>query len=189
MRINQLLEQKEITKYQLSKRTGIPYSTISDICNEKAQLEKCTAETIYKIAKVLEVSMEDLLAPYCADRVDFELYKSSVCHRVKEMGDVDFIIYTLENDEITDLFQMEHYSESLYLLGMLDYVSRLNKVPVCSKYDEIRKCKLQETIYPAGVIATSIISGSDEIKEKSLQEAIPEFLRFNIVESEVRNVI
>ncbi len=33
------------------------------------------------------------------------------------------------------------------------------------------------------------ISKNDKIKEQALEEAIPEFLRYNIVESEVRNVI
>lgn len=189
MSVYNLLEKKGITKYQLSKKTGIPYSTINDICSGKAQLEKCTAETIYRIAKELGVTMETLLTPYCEPRCDFELYKSNICHRVKEMGDVDFIIYTLETDEITELYQMERYPESLYLLGMLDYISRLNKVPICSKYDEIRRCRLKEPLYPTSIITAAVVANSDEIKEQSCREAIPEFMRFNIVESEIRNVV
>jgi hypothetical protein len=39
------------------------------------------------------------------------------------------------------------------------------------------------------VIHSSAVSSDERIKEQSRREAIPEFLRFNIVESEVQNVI
>jgi transcriptional regulator with XRE-family HTH domain len=38
--------------------SGIPHSTLSNICDGKTKLEKCSAETIYKLAKALGVSME-----------------------------------------------------------------------------------------------------------------------------------
>lgn len=65
----------------------------------------------------------------------------------------------------------------------------MNGVPVCTWYDDLRCCKLREPRYPSGILAAAIVSGSDAPKTKALQEAIPEFLRFNIVESEVRNVV
>ena len=60
MNITEYMEQKKITKYRLSKLSGIPYSTVSDICSHKTRLEKCSAETVYKLAKVLGVSMKML---------------------------------------------------------------------------------------------------------------------------------
>ena len=63
MDLNQMLEQKNITKYRLWKESGVPQATISDICTGKTRIEKCSAETIYRIAKVLDVSMESLIAP------------------------------------------------------------------------------------------------------------------------------
>ena len=63
MMIIELMEKQNITKYRLAKKSGVPYSTINDICSGKAQLEKCSAETIYRIAKVLGVSMESLIEP------------------------------------------------------------------------------------------------------------------------------
>jgi len=44
--------------------------------------------------------MEVLLDPCFVKRGSFELYKSNVCHRVKELGDVNFIIEALEKDDI-----------------------------------------------------------------------------------------
>lgn len=189
MIIQKIMENKNITRYRLSKNSGIPYTTITDICSGKAQLEKCSAETIYKLAKELDISMETLLKPCFETRSNFELYKSNVCHQVKEKGDIQFIIDTLENDEVRRLYDKEWYSESLYLLAMLDYISRENDVPICAEYNDIRKCRLQETVYPASVLTAFVVSKNESIKEDAYRESIPEFRRFNIVESEVRDVI
>ena len=42
--IQNLMQKKNMTKYRLSKSSGIPYTTLTDICSGKAQLEKCSAE-------------------------------------------------------------------------------------------------------------------------------------------------
>lgn len=189
MNVNELMEQKAVTKYRLSQNSGVPYTTVCDICNGKTKIENCSAKTVYKIAEALGVSMESLLDFASKERGSFELYKSSVCHRVKEMGDIDFIIDTLEQDDIRVYYQRGWYRECLYLLAMLDYISRMNSVPVCTGYDDLRCCKLKEPLYPSGILTAALVSGSDAPKTKALREAIPEFLRFNIVESEVRNVV
>ena len=76
MTINELMENRNITQYRLSKDSGIAYTTINDICSGKAQLEKCSAETIYRISKVLGVSMESLVEPCLEVRSDFDLFRS-----------------------------------------------------------------------------------------------------------------
>lgn len=189
MIVNEIMQSRSITKYRLSKNSGVPYTTVNDICTGKAQLEKCSAETIYRIAKALEVSMESLLEPCFVKRSSFELFKSNVCHRLKELGDVGFIIETLESDSIRDYYNRGWYPESLYLLAMLDYISRLNDVPVCTEYNDLRRVCLQDAVYPASVITASIVAGSESPKEQARASAIPEFIRFNIVESEVRNIV
>lgn len=122
-------------------------------------------------------------------RCDFELYKSNICHKVKEQGDIDFIIETLEKDVIRLLYDRKWYRECFYLLGMLDYLSRLNDVPLCTNYNDIRRCKLEDLVYPSSVLIICAASKNDDAKIQALKEAIPEFLRFNIVESDIRNVI
>lgn len=189
MTVNELLETKHITKYRLSKMSGVPYSTVGDICSGKTELKKCSAETVYKLALALEVTMEELLSDSIIKRSGFELFKSNVCHRLKEMGDVDFIIDTLQNRYIRTYYEQKWYPESLYLLAMLDYISRLNDVPLCLEYDDLRRCRLTETIYPSGVLAVCAASKNDAAKLDSVKNSIPEFIRFNIVESEVRNVV
>jgi len=189
MTVSQIMKQRKISPYRLSKDTGIPYTTINDIFRGKAALENCNAITVYKIAEALDVSMESLISPYSDKRSNFELYKSNVCHRLKELGDINFVIETLEKDDINKYYRKNWYAESLYLLAMLDYVSHINDIPECNSYNNLRKCKLNETIYPSSVLAAFAVTKDETLKEKAKQESIPEFMRFNIVESEVRNVI
>ena len=187
--INKLISERNLSLYKISKLSGIPYTTVNDICRGRTRLEKCSAETVYKLAKVLAVTMEELLEPYVRPRCSFELFKSNVCHHLKEIGDTDFIIETLENDEIRMYFRLSWYRECFYLLGMLDYVSNENDVPICCLYDDIRSCRLEEPLYPSGVLAMCRASGSEDAKKQAQNEAIPEFMHFNIVESDVRNVV
>lgn len=188
MNINTILAQKGITKYRLAKLSGVPQTTVLDIFSGRAKIEKCSGETVYKLAKALGVSMESLVESSMEYRPAFETFKSNVCHSVKDHGDLDFLIETLETGKIRALYEKEWYAESLYLLAMTDYLSRENGFPLCAEYDDLRHAKLQKTIFPAGVLAMCAALKSDEPKLESLREAIPEFLRHNIVEAEVRNV-
>ena len=61
MSINRILTEKNMTKYRLAKISGVPHTTLNDICNGKTSIEKCSGETLYKLSKALEVSMEYLL--------------------------------------------------------------------------------------------------------------------------------
>lgn len=192
MIINELLETENMSRYRLSKESGVPMTTITDICSGKADIDKCAAGTLFKIAKVLGITVDSILEESHKAAVDyrcsFETFKSNTCHQVKDKGDLDFIIETLEADEIRKLYQRQWHREALYLLAMVDYLSRINGLPICTNYNDIRKQKLKQPLFSAGVIVSSAATGDDSIKKEALANAIPEFLRFNIVESEVRNV-
>lgn len=189
MTVQQKLKEKKMSVYRLAKESRVPYATVNDICNNKAQLEKCTAETIYRIAQVLKVSMEELLAPCFEVRSSFENFKSTICHRVKESGDVAFLIDTLESDAIRTYYDRKWYPECLYLLAMVDYLSRENSIPLDSEYDDLRRLRLDAPVYPVSVLALAAAANSDAPLKNAEQRAIPEFKRFNIIENEVRNVI
>lgn len=60
MIIENLLKRRNMTRYRLAVEAEIPHATLSDICSGKTKLEKCSAETVYKLAKALGVSMEFL---------------------------------------------------------------------------------------------------------------------------------
>ena len=178
-----------MTKYRLSKISGVPYTTINDICNGKVKIEKCAVDTVYKLSKTLNITMEAFIEDAVEYRSSFETFKSNVCHQVNDMGDMDFIIDTLETNRIRSYYDRQWYPESLYLLAMVDYLSRENGLPLCEDYRDIRSARLQTVIYPSSILALCAATKSERPKEESLEAAIPEFMRFNIVESEVRDVV
>ena len=60
MIIEDLLAGRHLTRYRLAMQAGVPRTTLNDICSGKTKLEKCSAETVYKLAKALDVSMKML---------------------------------------------------------------------------------------------------------------------------------
>lgn len=61
MNLNKIIAQRGMTQYKLAKASGVPHTTINDICSGKTKIKKCSAETLYKLSKPLGVSMEELL--------------------------------------------------------------------------------------------------------------------------------
>lgn len=59
--LDKILQEQGLTKYKLAKLAGVPHATLNDICNGKTRLEKCSAETIYKLARALHIPMETLV--------------------------------------------------------------------------------------------------------------------------------
>ena len=55
MIIETLLKKQKMSKYRLAVKAGIPHATLNDLCSGKSKLEKASAETIYKLAKALNV--------------------------------------------------------------------------------------------------------------------------------------
>ncbi len=58
MLLEDLIARRKMTKYRLAVQAGIPHATLNDICSGKTKIEKCSAETVYKLAKALDVPME-----------------------------------------------------------------------------------------------------------------------------------
>lgn len=91
MTINEIILEKGMTKYRLAKLSGVPHATLNDICNGKTRIEKCSVETIYKLAQVLSVSMEYLIES------SFELRDSaSERERSFEYGLPEYLQYDLD---------------------------------------------------------------------------------------------
>lgn len=107
---------------------------------------------------------------------------------LKNWASKKFIVSVLKSDKVTDYMNKKWYPEVLYLLAMLDYVSRINNIPICKKYNSYRSVKLSEVIYPASVVAEAKVMNDESILKDSITNSIPEFMRFNIVESEVFDV-
>ena len=72
MTLQLLLDQKNMTKYHLSKISGVPKTTILDLCAGKSSIEKCSAKTIQQISVALGCTMEDIMMLEDAAKYDKE---------------------------------------------------------------------------------------------------------------------
>ena len=58
--LKQFLQQKNISIYKLSALSGIPYSTLNDIVNQKVDIANIRAGIVFKLANILNISMDEL---------------------------------------------------------------------------------------------------------------------------------
>lgn len=87
MVIEDMLKRRGMTKYRLAVEAGIPHATLNDICSGKTKLEKCSAETVYRLAKSLGIPMELLTE---------EGIRQSERERAYEYGLPDYLQHDLD---------------------------------------------------------------------------------------------
>ena len=61
MTLKQYIKENNKKISEISKESGIPYSTLSELANGKKKIGKCNAETVYNLAHYLNITMEELL--------------------------------------------------------------------------------------------------------------------------------
>ena len=101
---------------------------------------------------------------------------------------MDFIIDTLRADDVGRYMARFWYPEGYYTLAMVDYLCRVNQLPICENYNSIRSTSLKETIFPRDIEMAARLHPSLDMKKQAIEESIPEFIRFNIMEKDIRNV-
>lgn len=181
-----LLKERKMSVYQCSKLSGIPYTTLLELVNNKTNIEKCSAETVYRLAKTLKIDMEYLLQRNDID--EFETFKSNIKHLIKDKGDVSFLIETYLNDDIRKYWKNYQRAKALYLLSTVDYLSRINDLPIAEDYNDLRNYVLTKVLLPEDLRLNKILTNNIDIEKNALEESIPEFARFNIVERDLRDV-
>ena len=62
MNLQDFLKKRNMSKYHLSQISGVPKTTIMDICAGRSDIERCNAKTVQQLAKALDCSMEDIMA-------------------------------------------------------------------------------------------------------------------------------
>ena len=190
MDLNVLLVKKNITQYKLSKISGIPQSTISDLCLNKTSPQKCSAITLFKIASSLNVTVEDFLTKEFDENSlkDFEVFKSSVCQLYKSMEPIEFINKVLKSKKIQKYFKEKQFAKSFYLCAFVDYASDENHIKRSKELDFFRTLSLFEPLYPQGVIILDNTLKTNKNKKEALKKSIPQFKKYNIIESDINNV-
>ncbi len=73
--VNELLMRKGMTQEQLATASGIPVTTLGDICLQKTRLDKCEADIVHKLAHALDVPSERLIEDALRTRQREESYE------------------------------------------------------------------------------------------------------------------
>ena len=55
------LNQRGISKYRLAQISGVPNTTIVDICAGRSEIGRCASKTVQQLAKALDCTMEDIM--------------------------------------------------------------------------------------------------------------------------------
>ena len=182
MNLNIALKKKNMSKYALSKRSGISYSTIHDLCSGIIKIQNLSSGLLYRISKVLGIPMEQLLEE---ERTQ-EYIRSEICHELKELGDFGFMEKVIKDDRIENAIDNDEIFEALYTLALIDYLCNKYGIPIIEHYSELREKRFKSIVYPAGMMLKSKINGMSE--KEMRKNLIPEFLNFNIAEEDVYNV-
>lgn len=201
MYLNELMNACHMSRAELSARSNIPESTLRDILNGKAQLDRCEATTLYNIAYALDVSVEDILEGYwdALERdapsrtsvhdenslMNFYVLADSMLGRLRATGDLAFIDGIDQNGWIERLYQGREYRCALFLLGMLDYLCRKNGVRQVARYDEYRKARLDRPVYALSTLNVDNEDGAfQRARTEAENSAIPELGRYGIYMTE-----
>lgn len=67
MTINAMMASKNMSMYRLAQLSGLPKTTVIDICSGKSAISGCTAKTVWKLSRALGCTMEELMGESAYD--------------------------------------------------------------------------------------------------------------------------
>ena len=187
MNFKELLIDKKITGYALSKNTGIPYTTISDLINGKTVIQNVSLKHALAIADCLNIDILELSKIETVPFVEFRYFRNNVLHDLKRLGFKDFIYKIIKEKQIDYYYKNNGKEYAYYLLALMDYLCNKNDFPKYEKrYNGFRKEHLDSPFF----VGSNIIqfSSIDEAEKELKIQTIPEFRKYNIIEGDVFNV-
>lgn len=95
MKLQDILNEQGLSRYKLSKISGVPYTTLNDICTHKTKIANSSAETLYKLSVALQVSMEVLFKAIQKEEEELELLLQR--ERSYEYGLPEYLQTDLDN--------------------------------------------------------------------------------------------
>lgn len=127
-------------------------------------------------------------------QMDIDLFKSEMCHMLKRLGDYNFIYEVISDNWVEYFWNKEWYFESLYVLAMIDYLTYIYNAPVYEPLNKYRQYKLNKPVYPFSMLLIDSINDNDNQKQKAIRECSKDecgrfFLKYNIVEKDIRDVV
>lgn len=190
--LKQYLKNMGISIYKLSKESGVSYSTLHDIVSGKSDYKNVSIDIFNRLSYSLNVSMDELYSVFnvlnnYTYNDDFDLFKSNICQELKFLGDKSFIKKYLLSNDINKYILEYNYLYALYLVALIDYLSKKNSISLYKGFNDLRKMRLEKIYYPKSiVIEYEILKNNVLVFE--YKNAIEEFKKYNIIEKEIEKV-
>ena len=99
--LKEFLQQKDLSIYKLAGISGIPYSTLNDIVNHKVDIANIRAGIIFKLANVLNISMDELYE-LCTNQITIYLEDYATKGTVNIKNKKYMMEFQYQNKEFTD---------------------------------------------------------------------------------------
>lgn len=174
MNFEKELKKRNTNIRACSIQSGIPYATLYPIVKGQVDIGSCSYFTVAKLARFLGYRPDEIVY----EKEDFQTFRNNLHHRIKQ-NELELILETIEGDDVSVYLRHEDYLKALYLVATVDYLSRKNGIPLCDKYNDVRRIKLENPYY----VGDSSFLGS------SREKCIDEFLRYNIYEGDLYDAV
>lgn len=172
----------------LERKSQVAHATLFDIYSEKTDFKKVSVEVASKIAKALDMSIDELYMKLTykdmTDMVtskEFDLYRSDTLHKLRRDRWKKFV--EKHKSEVNELYKNEEFDKSIYLATLIDDICKKHKEPLIEEFEEVREVKLDKLLVPSSIyfaLNLNTITSSELIKKSSKV-----FLKNNIIEEEI----
>lgn len=113
-------------------------------------------------------------------------FVSELEHRLKDSIDNDsFLHYLAHEISLDDLYEQEQYEKLYYTVALVNYLDCIDEETKLEYVKKYTDGMLDKLTFPYGVEIYCKVVESDAIKKELIKRAIPEFLKYNLVITDV----
>lgn len=113
------------------------------------------------------------------NHAEFELFRSNMSHRLKELGDYEFAKELLTTSIVEEYWNNKQILEALYLVCMFDTICEKYHMKTHAKFSEVRSHRITPPVYPL-----EVCMGLDS-KEGCEKASLPIFKEHGIMEVDI----
>ena len=99
--LKQYLKQKNLSIYKLAALSEIPYSTLNDIVNHKVDIANIRSGIVFKLAKILDISMDELYE-LCSRKISVRTDKYAIEGNVSIKNKSYVLVFRFDDKEFID---------------------------------------------------------------------------------------
>lgn len=111
--LKEYLNDRKISIYSLSKKIGIPYSTLNDICNGKVDIDNCKISIIKKLSDYFNISLDKIYSICFNDDTKVYLKEYRVTGNIYTKNKSYYVSSKYNNEDINKrICNVDKYSKN-----------------------------------------------------------------------------